>query len=70
MTTLFPDNKSYYNYSGSLTTPPCSEVVNWYVLKNTITASATQITEFQAILHDNYRPVQDINGRTISIFNE
>jgi len=70
LSSLFPDDKSYYNYSGSLTTPPCSEVVNWYVLKNTVTASEAQITEFQAILHDNYRPIQNLNGRTISMFNE
>lgn len=67
---LLPDNKSYYNYSGSLTTPPCSEVVNWYVLKNTVTASAEQISEFQSILHNNYRPVQKLNGRVISSYDE
>ena len=70
LSSLFPDDKSYYNYNGSLTTPPCSEVVNWYVLKNTITASASQISEFQSILNNNYRPIQDLNGRTISSFNE
>jgi carbonic anhydrase len=70
LSSLFPTNKSYYNYSGSLTTPPCSEIVNWYVLKNTVTASAEQITEFQEVLHKNYRPVQPVNEREIKIFEE
>ena len=67
---LLPDNLSYYNYNGSLTTPPCSEVVNWYVLKNKITASAAQIAEFQGILHNNYRPVKNLEGRSILVHNE
>lgn len=67
---LFPANKSYYYYSGSLTTPPCSEVVSWYVLKNPVEASAEQIAKFSKILHDNYRPVMPLNNRKVSIFNE
>lgn len=67
---LFPTNKSYYNYKGSLTTPPCSEVVNWYVLKTPLTASKEQITQFSKILHGNYRPIQAINGRLVSAFNQ
>lgn len=70
LSSLFPEDKSYYSYSGSLTTPPCSEVVNWYVLKNTVTASSTQIAAFQSILKNNYRPVQDLNGRVISSYTE
>jgi len=67
---VLPTNKSYYNYSGSLTTPPCSEVVNWYVLKTPLTASKKQIEVFSKILHDNYRPVQPINNRKIASFNQ
>jgi len=66
---LFPENKDYYHYSGSLTTPPCSEVVSWYVMQNSVTASAAQISSFQAILKDNFRPVQPLNGRQITKFN-
>jgi len=62
---LLPENKSFYHYSGSLTTPPCSEVVNWYVLKNEISASATQIAQFEGILKNNYRDIRNLNGRTI-----
>ena len=62
---LFPKDKSYYHYSGSLTTPPCSEIVSWYVLKEPVTASKEQIQKFSQILHDNYRPVQPLNDRKI-----
>lgn len=65
---LLPANKSYYNYKGSLTTPPCSEVVNWYVLSTPITASKEQLKKFAHILHGNYRPVMPLNGRTVSAF--
>lgn len=67
---ILPENKSYYYYSGSLTTPPCSEVVNWYVLKNPIEASKNQIEEFSEILHANYRPIQELNGREIKFYQE
>ncbi|PIQ10150.1 MAG: carbonic anhydrase [Ignavibacteriales bacterium CG18_big_fil_WC_8_21_14_2_50_31_20] len=67
---LFPNNLSYYNYNGSLTTPPCSEVVNWIVLKNTIEASNEQIEKFSKILNGNYRPIMPLNERKILMFNE
>ena len=62
---LFPKNKEYYHYLGSLTTPPCSEGVNWYVFKNPIEASKEEISEFQKILKSNARPVQELNDRKV-----
>ena len=62
---LLPANKSYFSYQGSLTTPPCSEVVHWMVMKNKVTATTAEINAFADILQDNYRPVQPLNGRTI-----
>jgi carbonic anhydrase len=62
---LMPTNKGYYYYPGSLTTPPCSEVVSWYVLKNPIQASTKQINAIQQIISDNNRPTQALAGRTI-----
>lgn len=67
---ILPENKSYYYYSGSLTTPPCSEVVSWFLLKNTLTASEEQIKEFSAILDKNFRPIQATNRRKIYEYNE
>lgn len=63
---LLPKNKSYYTYSGSLTTPPCTEGVRWIVLKKAITASKRQIEKFKSIMKiNNNRPVQPINSRII-----
>jgi carbonic anhydrase len=62
---IMPGNKSYFTYSGSLTTPPCSETVSWFVMENPIEASATQIGDFENLEHENHRPLQPVNGRTI-----
>jgi carbonic anhydrase len=63
---LMPENRSYYRFSGSLTTPPCTEGVRWIVLKTPMTVSKAQIETFEAaIKHKNNRPVQALNGRVI-----
>ena len=56
---------SSYRYEGSLTTPPCSEGVKWIVLTTPIEMSEAQISAFKAIIHDNNRPVQPLNGREL-----
>lgn len=62
---LLPKNRSYYHYSGSLTTPPCSEGVRWFVLKKPMTASRSQILAFTDIIGKNARPVQRQNRRVV-----
>ena len=62
---LLPTGRSIYRYMGSLTTPPCSEGVNWHVLKDPITASADQIAAFEALMGDSARPVRAINNRLV-----
>lgn len=62
---LLPKSKAYYNYSGSLTTPPCSEGVNWMVLKSPAQVSATQVKAFTDIFSKSVRPVQPLHGRNI-----
>jgi carbonic anhydrase len=60
-----PENLAAWRYDGSLTTPPCSEGVRWHVLGTPITASGEQISAFEAIFDNNYRPTQPLNDRTI-----
>jgi carbonic anhydrase len=63
---FMPKSMSYYRFSGSLTTPPCSEGVRWLVLKTPVSAAKTQIAAFEhAIGHHNNRPVQPLNGRVV-----
>jgi carbonic anhydrase len=62
---LLPANKGYYAYEGSLTTPPCSQGVNWMVLKNPITLGSDQIKAFRRLFNANARPVQPLNGRVV-----
>jgi len=63
---LIPEKRSYYRFSGSLTTPPCSEGVRWIIMKMPMTASKEQIDAFEhAVHHHNNRPVQALNGRVI-----
>lgn len=63
---LLPASLATYRYAGSLTTPPCSEQVSWFVLQQPITASAEQIATFRKVIHRNNRPVQPLHGRTIT----
>lgn len=62
---LFPASKKYYNYTGSLTTPPCSQGLNWIVLKDKLPVSAAQIAGFEKIYNHNYRPIQETGSRTV-----
>ncbi len=63
---ILPNNREYYRFNGSLTTPPCSEGVRWLVMKNAITASKQQIDAFASVLHEpNNRPLQPVNARPV-----
>jgi carbonic anhydrase len=63
---LLPVSKAYFRYGGSLTTPPCSEGVRWYVMQEAVTVSKAQIDAFrQAVGYPNNRPVQPVNARVV-----
>lgn len=64
---LLPAKHDYFAYIGSLTTPPCSEGVHWYVLTTPVSLSETQLNAFRALYPMNARPVQPLNGRTVRL---
>ena len=63
---LMPENKEYYRFNGSLTTPPCTEGVLWMVMKNPVPVSEAQIKQFvKTLKRPNNRPVQPVNARPV-----
>jgi len=64
-TELLPTDHGYYTFTGSLTTPPCSEGVTWYVMKVPVTLSKDQVAFFSAVYPMNARPIQATYGRQI-----
>lgn len=62
---LLPQDRAYFAYAGSLTTPPCSEGVRWNVLRTPIQASAAQIAALREALGSSSRHVQPLNQRTV-----
>ena len=67
---LLPENKTYFSYTGSLTTPPCSEGVSWMVLAEPIQVSERQVTAFTNLYQVNARPVQAVNGRQVELHRD
>lgn len=67
---LLPANKSYYHYLGSLTTPPLTENVEWYVMANPVEVSAEQIAAFNEYYQGNNREVQPLGERSILKYEE
>lgn len=65
LSALLPKVRNALLYTGSLTTPPCSEQVNWIVLEKPIEMSRQQIKAFQKLFHDNHRPLQPTNRREV-----
>jgi carbonic anhydrase len=63
---LLPKDLTHYRFSGSLTTPPCTEGVRWLVVKQPQTLSEAQLEKFRhAMHHANNRPVQGLHGRVV-----
>jgi carbonic anhydrase len=63
---LLPNDHGYYTFAGSLTTPPCSEGVTWFVLKQPTLISANEVAVFAKLYPKNARPIQPLNNRKIS----
>jgi carbonic anhydrase len=62
---LLPADQRYYQFMGSLTTPPCTEGVLWMVLKQPMKISKVQYKLFSQLYPNNARPVQPVNGRPV-----
>lgn len=65
LTRLLPEDRGYYTYMGSLTTPPCSEGVLWMVMRQPVQLSGEQLEIFAKLYPMNARPAQPGSGRLI-----
>ncbi len=65
LTSLLPTDRSAIAYSGSLTTPPCTEPVNWALFVQPVEMSENQVQTLQRYLGPNARPLQPLNGRRL-----
>jgi carbonic anhydrase len=62
---LLPADHGYYTFEGSLTTPPCTEDVTWFVLKQPVSVSADEAQRFSRIYNNDARPTQPVNDRVV-----
>lgn len=62
---ILPRDQRYYQFMGSLTTPPCTEGVLWMVMKQPVSLSSAQLRVFRQLYANNARPVQPVNGRPV-----
>jgi carbonic anhydrase len=62
---LLPADRGYWTYMGSLTTPPCTEGVRWFVLEQELSLSRDQSRAFAALFRVNTRQSQDAHERRI-----
>ena len=67
MMALIPEDRAYFRFSGSLTTPPCTEGVRWVVFRDPVSASEPQLEKLKSVLgeHGNSRATQPLNARVI-----
>jgi carbonic anhydrase len=63
---FLPVEQTTFRYSGSLTTPPCSEGVSWLVMTTPVQLAADQIASFETAFTGNNRPVQAQNDRLVT----
>jgi carbonic anhydrase len=62
---LLPAKRNYYRYSGSLTTPPCAETVDWFVMADPVQVSDADVNSFARLYPMNARPVQKEHRRFV-----
>lgn len=62
---LLPNDRGYYHYLGSLTTPPCTQIVEWYIMKEAVEISEKQLKQFNNLYSGNYRPTSSLHNRIV-----
>jgi carbonic anhydrase len=62
---LLPADRGYWTYMGSLSTPPCTEGVRWFVFEQELSVSRNQLRVFAALFRINSRGLQEAHGRRI-----
>jgi carbonic anhydrase len=62
---FLPTDRGYWTYVGSLTAPPCTEGVRWFVFEDVLSISSSQLRAFTSIIPMNSRPLQETHGRKI-----
>jgi carbonic anhydrase len=67
---FLPEKRKYFSFIGSLTTPPCSEDVRWFVMKSATEVSSSEIKQFSKLYPRDARPVQPLNNRVIRESNK
>jgi len=65
LTEILPASSGHYTYTGSLTTPPCTEGIQWIVLKEPMQVSQEDVDQFVQIIGPNARPIQPLGERHI-----
>jgi carbonic anhydrase len=67
---FLPKDRSYFSYTGSLTTPPCTENVRWILMRVPLTMSQQQVTQFQNYYAASARQVQPLNDRDVTLHSD
>ena len=65
-------DRYFYNYDGSLTTPPCTETVEWFVMRDPLPIRPENLQRFVDNINygmPNNRPIQPLYNRTVSLVN-
>ncbi|WP_280421882.1 carbonic anhydrase [Nocardia carnea] len=64
---LLPTDRAQFRYTGSLTTPPCTEGVSWTVLRSPLPVSGPELDRYRSLFAHTNRPVQPLNGRPVTL---
>jgi carbonic anhydrase len=70
LTKFLPGSREQYRYTGSLTTPPCTEGVKWAILKDSVPVSPEQVAQYKKMFTKTNRPIQSLNDRKLDHFGD